>query len=287
METQENIANFFVRVLIVLFCAVLVCMVAYNFFSVEPKGELNNGILVLLSMVLILVLAESFDNFSIGKLISISREAKKKEEKVKELEHKNSELIKQVISISTAQNQTQQHTNVYGDYHESLSDEKASSQEVEKKSNKEEVEKLLALAGDSLLISDRVSSIESDLREKGLSTEGDTVRVLTRHLAATQLLVTFEKVHSVIFGSQIYLLKKLNESIDEGRSFEVVHAHIDAVKNSFSDQLSDWSYEQYLAYLYSNILIVDGENEKLHITNLGVEYLTWIIRNGRNENKSL
>lgn len=52
-------------------------------FCVEPYGEFKNGIFFLLSILLILVLAESFDNFSIGQIVSIKREIKNKEKENK------------------------------------------------------------------------------------------------------------------------------------------------------------------------------------------------------------
>ena len=116
MEIQDKKVNWFVRVLISLFCIGLFAMILYNFILVEPKGEINNGLLILLTISLILVLAESFDSFSVGKLISISRETKKKEKQINSLEKKNTELINQIIAIQNIQSQSQQHTNVYGDF---------------------------------------------------------------------------------------------------------------------------------------------------------------------------
>lgn len=287
MESQNNKINWFVRILIILFCIVLAAMIAFNYFMVEPKGDINKGILSLLSMLLVLVLAESFDNFSLGKLVSINREAKKKGEQVKNLEQKNSELLKQLITISCTQTQTQQHTNVYGDYHETPSEQRASEQTAKPKVDKEEVEKLLAVVGDSIVIQDLVGRINADLEARGLSTNGDSEKILSKHLAGTQLLLAFEQIHSVIFGSQIFLLKKLNESAGVGKPIDYVRDHIDHVKNTFAENLSSWDYDQYLAYLFSNQLVGKDENENMHITNLGVEYLTWITRNGRTENKPL
>lgn len=285
--TKANIeTNWFVRLAIILFCAILIGMIAYNYFFVDPKGQINQGVIVLLSMILVLVLAESFDNFSLGKLISITRVAKKNEVQVGVLEKRNSELLNQLISISSTQSQSQKSTNFFGDYHESTSEQRASTQETDKKVEKEQIEKLLAVVGDNIIISDIVSNIKSELESKGLSTDGDSVKVLIKHLAGTQLLLRFEQIHSAIFGSQIYLLKKLNESSEKGRNLDFVYHHIDHIKTLFPE-LADWDYEQYLAYLYSHLLITNGENEKVHITNLGVEYLTWLIRNGRSDNKPL
>ncbi|MCQ8860077.1 hypothetical protein [Plesiomonas shigelloides] len=135
MDRTEKKENWFVRALIVLFCLLLASMIGFSYFSVEPKGQINSGIITLLLLLLVLILSESFDNFSIGKLISITRESKKKEKEVQKLEKEKSELLNQLITISNSQHQTQQHTNVYGDYHagKGASVERASEQEVEAK----------------------------------------------------------------------------------------------------------------------------------------------------------
>jgi hypothetical protein len=139
MDSPDKKENWFVRVLIVLFCLLLASMIGFSYFSVEPKGQINSGIITLLLLLLVLILSESFDNFSIGKLISITREANKKEKEVQKLEKEKSELLTQLITISSSQHQTQQHTNVYGDYHagKGASVERASEQEVEAKASDE------------------------------------------------------------------------------------------------------------------------------------------------------
>jgi len=73
MNDQTNTPNWFVRITVCIFCIFLTLMVIYNYFWMEPKGALNNGIIILLLLVLVLILSESFDNFSIAKLISITR----------------------------------------------------------------------------------------------------------------------------------------------------------------------------------------------------------------------
>jgi hypothetical protein len=111
--------------------------------------------------------------------------------------------------------------------------------------------------------------------------------VLIRHLAGTKLLLEFEEIHSLIFGSQIHLLKQLNMSIPIGLSEYEVIAHYERVKQLFIDILAEWDSDKYLDFLYSKLLITKNEDNNIHITNLGVEYLTWIIRNGLREDKPL
>ena len=54
--------------------------IIFKFFYNEPISDISAGLIILIAFLLILALSESFDNFSIGKVISLSREVKKKEE---------------------------------------------------------------------------------------------------------------------------------------------------------------------------------------------------------------
>lgn len=119
--------------MIAAFCLLLVAMIVYRFAWVDPKGEIGAGIISLLCLLLVLVLAESFDNFTVGQLFSVSREVKKKEKEVDKLEKQNAHLLSQLISVSNSQSQNQHHTNVYGDYHVAPSVRKASEEEVRDK----------------------------------------------------------------------------------------------------------------------------------------------------------
>jgi len=157
-------------------------------------------------------------------------------------------------------------------------------QREEKK--KEEVQKLLLAIGDSIVLQDIEGRIKADLKEKSLETDGDTIKVLIKHSAASIILLDFEQIHNLIFGSQIFLLKKLNEVAGQGKSREFLETYFEHVKTLFPEQLGGWSLEQYLGFLIGRSLITI-QADTFHITNLGVEYLTWMIRNGRGEDKPL
>ena len=154
------------------------------------------------------------------------------------------------------------------------------------KQKKESVQQLLLAVGNSIVIQDIESRIRADLKKKGLETEGDTIKVLINHLAGTRMFLEFEQLHNIIFGSQIILLKKLNEVAGQGKPSEFVANHFENVKGLFPEQLGNWSLEQYLNFLRERRLIVTKGNI-YHITNMGVEYLTWMIRNGKREDKPL
>ena len=152
--------------------------------------------------------------------------------------------------------------------------------------NTEAVQQLLDVIGQSIVISDLEKQIEDDLKIRSLPVSGDTNRILIRHLAGTRLLLNLEQIHGLIFGSQIFLLKKLNEVAGQGRNIEFIYQHIDHVLKLYSEDIGSWSREQYLEFLFSRQLIIKHDTQ-IHITNLGVEYLTWVARSGKSENRPL
>ena len=154
------------------------------------------------------------------------------------------------------------------------------------KKKTEAVQELLVAVGDSIVLRDIEGRIRADLINRDLETEGDTSKVLIKYLAAASILLEFEQINNLIFGSQIYLLKKLNEVTGQGQKREYVIGHFEHVRELFSEQLGNWSFEQYMAFLLSRSLVT-VDNDNYHITNLGVEYLTWMARNGRSENRPL
>ncbi|GGK57053.1 hypothetical protein [Amphritea balenae] len=166
-----------------------------------------------------------------------------------------------------------------------VSTESAPEIQLEKQ-NSEAVSELLNVVQNTIVITDLEERIKHDLKVKNLSYDSDTEKVLTRHLAGTQLLLNFEQIHTLIFGSQIYLLKKLNESVGQGRSVDFVLDHIAHAKELFSNNLGNWPDDKYLNFLYERHLIVRHE-EQIHITNLGVEYLVWIARSGKSDSNPL
>lgn len=158
------------------------------------------------------------------------------------------------------------------------------AQREEKK--KEATQELLLAIGNSIVLQDIETRIRQDLENRGLETGGDTPKVLIKHLAATKILLEFEQIHNLIFGSQIFLLKKLNEVAGQGKPEAFVVSHFEHAKTLFPGSFRDWNLGQYLEFLFARILILRN-NGVYHVTNLGVEYLTWIARNGRREDNPL
>lgn len=140
METPSR-GNWFIRVLIVTFCIFLATLVVYRYFYVQPKAEISGGLLVILAFILVLVLSELFDNFSIGKLVTMSRTLKEKEQEKTELKRENTELRGHLVAVTTNVSQRQSSTNILG-WPQTLADtltvKKAAPEEIETKKIEEQ-----------------------------------------------------------------------------------------------------------------------------------------------------
>ena len=237
---------------------------------------MHNGLILI---ILIIILSESFDNFSIGKILTINRKLEESKDENEKLEKKNSQLINQLISI-TNNEQKQSSTNVFGDYY---TDRPNKQKKID---NEKNVQDLLDQIGNSIVIESMEDNIKAALTAKGLDTTSETSTVLIRHLAGTQLLLGFERIHKLIFGSQLNLLRELNLIAPEGFTKQEIEDYFEDIKDEFQNSFSGWDTKKYLVYLFSNILIVKNE-DKIHITNLGQEYLNWIEENNINDKKPL
>lgn len=129
---DQRPVNWWVRVQVAGLTLLLVGMAAYRFFFTEPQGRLDAGIILLVLLVIVLMLSEAFDSFSVGKLLSFSREVQKKEKEVAKLEERNAQLMAQLVNVTAQQSQSQSHTSVFGDYHATPRVEKATPEDVQK-----------------------------------------------------------------------------------------------------------------------------------------------------------
>ncbi|WP_445357600.1 hypothetical protein ACJJIC_18420 [Microbulbifer sp. ANSA002] len=137
---NEKKSNNFVRALLIVLAGFILWVVAYSFLSLEPKGTISSGVITLIVLLVVIVLSESFDNFNVGKLFSISRELKEKEGSIDKLSVENTGLRKELVNIVTSINQNQSSTNIIGlssDWPKNMGVVKASDDEISNKRNEE------------------------------------------------------------------------------------------------------------------------------------------------------
>lgn len=101
MEKNENNNKYKIAILM-LFIVIVIC---FNFFSLQ-KYQITSEIIICLLLLVILSLAELFDNLSIPKLLSLSKNIKEVKKENDDLKEANIKLLEQVVSIKSSNSQT-------------------------------------------------------------------------------------------------------------------------------------------------------------------------------------
>lgn len=101
MEKNENNNKYKIAILM-LFIVIVIC---FNFFSLQ-KYQITSEIIICLLLLVILSLAELFDNLSIPKLLSHSKNIKEVKKENDDLKEANIKLLEQVVSIKSSNSQT-------------------------------------------------------------------------------------------------------------------------------------------------------------------------------------
>ena len=137
---------------------------------------------------------------------------------------------------------------------------------------------------DSIVIKEQKEIIKKDLLSRKLSINNHEItNILIHQLAISQLKLYFERIYNIIFGTQVHLLKKLNESTKhpdyiESYSQSVIDNH---------QEMANWDINNYLNFLFENTLIIFNKKDNVYaITNYGQEFLLWILATGNNEDKN-
>lgn len=102
MENRSNKYNRIIAAILMIFIALIIIL---NFLLYEKQFEITKEIIVCLLILVILCLAESFDNFSIPKIISLSKNVKEIKEDNEKLKEINFKLMEQMINIKNTNNQ--------------------------------------------------------------------------------------------------------------------------------------------------------------------------------------
>jgi len=121
--------------------------------------------------------------------------------------------------------------------------------------------------------------VQKDLESEKPTDNKNSIKILKIRLAEVKYYLFFERVHRVIFGSQIVLLQKLNVCGSLGLDIKTIKIFISDVLNKAEWQKSDYTLEKYLKFLLDSELIIKTDND-IKITIAGVEYLTWIAVEG-------
>lgn len=119
----------------------IVSLIVGAFLLSENKFFISGSIIILLCLLVVLVLSTSFDNFSIGKIFSLSREVEEKKIKIDSLEKERTELYLKIINMNY-QSQASSVTvnNSVPDANQNLVVDKLNEDEKKKKTEEDEFE---------------------------------------------------------------------------------------------------------------------------------------------------
>jgi hypothetical protein len=95
------------RILTVAFLGFLGYLVIVSFYKASPSFAISAGILIILALMTVLVLSEAFNSFSIGKLLTLSREVEISTREKQEIKTDNVELRKALVQLAVNVHQSQ------------------------------------------------------------------------------------------------------------------------------------------------------------------------------------
>lgn len=151
--------------------------------------------------------------------------------------------------------------------------------------NPQDVDELMKAGEGSVVVENNEEAIKRDLEMRSLHSDSEAERVLIRHLAVAQAGLWFERTYNLIFGTQIRLLKHLNE-IKKPVNSDFMDQYFALQQQRFPQEFTSWTTTQYLEFMLSSQLI-EIVDQQYQITPEGAEFLIEITRRGLSEGKAL
>lgn len=102
---MENKKNIFSRIITIILMVFIIFIIIGNFIISENPYIITKEIIICISLLVILCLSENFDNLSIPKLITLSKNIKEVQKENEKLKEYNQNLIGQVINMKNSNNQ--------------------------------------------------------------------------------------------------------------------------------------------------------------------------------------
>jgi hypothetical protein len=134
----------------------------------------------------------------------------------------------------------------------------------------------------SVIIREQEARIRADLDKLKLE-DNEAVELLIQHLASTQLFLAAERLYRIIFGSQISVLKHLNLNSPANRV--KMQTFYDEAKEKYPQIYEPYPFEAYINFLKTQNLVNTPDDINYSITQLGKEFLQWMVVEGRTEEK--
>ena len=128
------------------------------------------------------------------------------------------------------------------------------------------------------LLTERETAIRRDIETLFPSDMTGRVDSLITHLAATQLVLAFESINKLIWGSQLELLLHVNSSFN-GALVDDLKVFYEKAAAAHSTGLKDYPFDNYLGFLVNSGLLI-RTNGRVYITPFAKEFLAHLARTG-------
>ena len=131
---------------------------------------------------------------------------------------------------------------------------------------------------DNQLLIEREDTIRTELARIVGKDETQKEKFLIRIIAAQAIRQQFEATYQSIWGSQLTALQIANTTLDgvQLRTFETLY---NQAVSQYKELYVNYSFERWLGFMKSHLLCVSND-DKIHITLTGREFLKYIIHEG-------
>jgi hypothetical protein len=131
----------------------------------------------------------------------------------------------------------------------------------------------------SALLRQQETNIRDALKAKGITNEQETVKLLTRALAATTLILRWEQIDRAIFGSQLNALVAINAA-PTGLTVGQIQGYYNTAAQQNPILYKTYGFDRWIQFLESQKVVVKGGNG-YQITADGKEFMAWLVHAGR------
>jgi hypothetical protein len=134
-------------------------------------------------------------------------------------------------------------------------------------------------------VANNENNIKTQIGLDKLESDPEKIDQLLKLSVVLSLIVRFEKLYNLIFGSQIRILQQLNSGeIEDRASLKRFYEYVERRNPEF---FKTYEYDSYLNFLISSNVIIEHPDGKIKITDLGNDFLKYLIDTGKQFNKEL
>ena len=153
----------------------------------------------------------------------------------------------------------------------------SSPPQIPQKVGKEKTVEEVLRAFDSEVLREQQGLITKDLEARGLHDQDEIIRILTKHLAATQLELRFEIIDKLMLGSQIRLLQCLNPQY--GVPIDNLKSFYDEASRRHPEFYEKLAFHDYMGFLSDGLML--EKDDLYYITEFGRDFLVYFAKTGK------